>query len=118
MKSKLLLLFLCILLLTGCGPNYSDAIELSGPPQETDYFTIIKQWDDFNATYRIVYANDTKVKYLITFSYYKYGITPLYNADGSLQIYDSSKDNLICNQCSYEFTNISDKYCPSCGEIR
>ena len=39
--------------------------------------------------YRTVYANDTQVKYLISeASYGSHAITPLYNADGTLQIYD------------------------------
>ena len=37
--------------------------------------------------YRIVYANDTKVKYLILSGGNRYGITPLYNSDGTLQVY-------------------------------
>ena len=38
--------------------------------------------------YKIAYAKDTKVKYLIIVSGYKFGITPLYNADGTLQVYE------------------------------
>lgn len=53
------------------------------------YFTVITEWDG----YQIVYANDTKVKYLIFDSgMYRFGITPLYNADGTLQIYEESED--------------------------
>lgn len=40
------------------------------------------------AYYKIAYAKDTKVKYLIIVSGYKFGITPLYNADGTLQVYE------------------------------
>lgn len=53
-----------------------------------DYFTKINYWSDSLANYYIVYANDTKVKYLIITSSHKFSITPLYNADGSLQIYE------------------------------
>lgn len=53
-----------------------------------DYFTKINYWNNSLANYYIVYANDTKVKYLIIVSSHKFGITPLYNADGSLQIYE------------------------------
>lgn len=41
-----------------------------------------------DGNYTIVYANDTKVKYFICSGYNQYGITPLYNADGTLQVYD------------------------------
>ena len=79
---------LCVyLLLTGCGTRYEDAedtLKVTGG----GYFTLIKTWsEDFESSYKIVYANDTKVKYLIWRSGYKGGITPLYNADGSLQVY-------------------------------
>jgi hypothetical protein len=85
MKRIIAILCLC-LLLTGCGTSYKDAVSVS----ETiggGYFTQIKIWDDSEAFYRIVYANDTKVKYLIWKNGYQGGITPLYNADGSLQVY-------------------------------
>lgn len=79
---------LCVCLsLTGCGTSYKDAedtLETTGG----GYFTSIKEWDGEEGVYKIVYANDTKVKYLICRSGYKGSITPLYNADGSLQIYE------------------------------
>ena len=49
---------------------------------------MITMWNNGDATYRIVYANDTNVKYMIITYGYKMGITPLYNADGTLQIYN------------------------------
>lgn len=52
------------------------------------YFSILTKWEDGNATYCIVYANDTKVKYFMYYGIRRLGITPLYNADGTLQIYD------------------------------
>lgn len=42
--------------------------------------------------YYIVYAKDTKVKYFIERTGYQFGITPLYNADGTLQIYEESEN--------------------------
>ena len=72
----------------GCGKSYQEAINNNTVNKTTvvdGYFTEIVKW---GGIYRIVYANDTKVKYLIIESYYKFGITPLYNADGTLQVYD------------------------------
>ena len=85
---KRIITILCIcLLLTGCGTSYKDAENVL---ETTDggYFTQIKKWDEADGIYRIVYANDTKVKYLIWKKGHRGGITPLYNADGSLQIYE------------------------------
>lgn len=49
-----------------------------------DYFVELR----CDPYYRIVYDKNTKVKYcIIKKSEYESGITPLYNADGSLQIY-------------------------------
>lgn len=54
------------------------------------YFTVIKEWDggiNFPLE-QIVYANDTGVMYYIFLGSNSSGITPLYNADGTLQIYE------------------------------
>ena len=53
-----------------------------------NYFTEIVKWEDETHIYYIAYANDTKVKYFICKGTYRFGITPLYNADGTLQIYE------------------------------
>ena len=55
-----------------------------------DYFTELDHWTDYNMNYYIVYAKDTKVKYMIFISGHRFGITPLYNADGSLQLYEDN----------------------------
>ena len=78
--------------LTGCGTTYQEATGQAENSTSKDfgkgYFTVITEWD----CYQIVYANDTKVKYLIFDNRtYRYGITPLYNADGTLQIYEESE---------------------------
>lgn len=87
---------LCVcLLLTGCETRYEDAKDEDAKDTLKTigggYFTRIKEWGDINDTYEIVYANDTKVKYLIWHTNYKGSITPLYNADGSLQVYGESE---------------------------
>lgn len=85
----LLTIFILIFSLVGCATTYQEA---TGKNDEEDfcngYFTVITKWDDDMGVYRIVYANDTKVKYITISSGYKFGISPLYNADGTLQIYD------------------------------
>jgi len=82
---------LCVcLLLTGCGTRYEDAKDIS-KPTGGGYFTLIKKWHDEESLYEIVYANDTKVKYLIWRTAHKGSITPLYNTDGSLQVYEDKE---------------------------
>lgn len=89
MRKLIAILSLC-LLLTGCGIKYEEAEDVSMPICG-GYFTLIKKWSDGDGIYRIAYANDTKVKYLICSIGYGKGITPLYNADGSLQVYEESE---------------------------
>jgi hypothetical protein len=89
----LLTIFVLILSLAGCvnHKTYEDAKQ--GGANDDDwgngYFTIIKSWGG-TGVYQcmIVYANDTKVMYYIDAYSVAGGITPLYNADGTLQIYD------------------------------
>lgn len=97
MKKWLLCIFMIVAVmacLCGCKTTpYNEAVSNQTKTGFAGgYFTTITEWRDDIGNYCIVYANDTKVKYLITASIYKYGITPLYNADGSLQVYDEDGD--------------------------
>lgn len=93
MKKKLialLIMYLFLLSLVGCGKSYQES---STKPSDDyigkGYFTTVKQWGGgMEYEYSIVYANDTKVMYFIMLGGSTFGITPLYNADGTLQIYD------------------------------
>ena len=91
MKKKICLaLVLCFVtaMLCGCSTvSYDEAIEDSGETRLGGYFTVVKQWAYENEDYYTVYANDTHVMYLFIDGYRSYALTPLYNADGTLQIY-------------------------------
>lgn len=89
MKRIIAIMCAC-LLLTGCDTSYKDA-ETTSTATFGGYFTLIKTWGDVINTYDIVYANDTKVKYLIWNCGQKAAMTPLYNADGSLQVYEEEQ---------------------------
>lgn len=82
-----LLFFIYIIFFTiACGNGNTTYQEM--PNFSKEYFKTISSYGE----YRIVYAIDTKVKYLIIENYYKIGITPLFNTDGTLQIYEGNKD--------------------------
>ena len=93
MKKRILtLLIVSILLLcASCGTSYTEAVNVDkGTDYGNGYFTIVAGWNTNEHVYRIVYANDTKVKYLIIRGGNRYGITPLYNSDGTLQVYSEN----------------------------
>jgi hypothetical protein len=77
------------MVVSGCATSYDEAVE-NGVVNEdcgNGYFVTITEWDDYGREYSIVYAKDTKVKYLIVMGDRKFGITPLLNADGTPQVY-------------------------------
>lgn len=91
MRKKLLAIAMAAIMglsAVGC-TSYEGSVDISKSEQsfEGGYFTLIRTWNDVHNCCYIVYANDTKVMYLVVIGYYMYGITPLYNADGSVQVY-------------------------------
>lgn len=93
-KAIIRILIMCALLvcLSGCGKDYEEAKTSDFTYSiGSGYFTTIKEWGDVNNNYIIVYANDTKVMYFILYDGYRFGITPLYNVDGTLQVYSEMR---------------------------
>lgn len=93
MKKKIaLILVICVMatMLCSCSTSYEEARTSNTQAFSDGYFTVIKEWD--GGTYlpleQLVYANDTGVMYYVYAYGYRGGITPLYNADGTLQIYE------------------------------
>lgn len=96
-RIKYIALLLCfVYVFTACGTTYQEATSDTSTASNdlcNGYFTVITEWSDVHGSYQIVYTNDTKVKYFITTTGYKFGITPLYNSDGSLQIYGEKNED-------------------------
>ena len=90
MKKKIaLILILCLMvtMLCSCSTSYENAVT----PTKKDfgnYFSVLKEWNDYMGKCKIIYANDTHVMYFYFDGNYTSGLTPLYNADGTLQIYE------------------------------
>ena len=83
-----LLAIVLILGLSGCGASYDEATYKEDKTPGNGYFTVIKEWGStMSVEYKLMYANDTKVIYFYMNSGYGKDITPMYNADGTLQIY-------------------------------
>lgn len=95
MKKKLLAILIgCVLTfsLVGCGNDTYDNAKKGGVTDDDwgdGYFTIIESWGGVGAhQFMIVYANDTKVMYFIDANSIAGGMTPLYNPDGTIKVYD------------------------------
>ena len=92
MKKKIaLILVLCAMatVLSSCSSTYEEADTNNPVNFGTGYFTTIKQWGGgLEPLESIVYANDTGVMYYIFLKGHSGGVTPLYNTDGTLQIYE------------------------------
>ena len=93
MKKKVALaLVLCFATVMLYGCSDSPTIESFQPNDSNDYFITIEDcgtyiMDGWSVSLYVVYARDTHVKYLIGIGVKKSMITPLYNTDGTLQIY-------------------------------
>lgn len=99
MKKRLLSVALAVVMavcLAGCGTTYQEATGQAESNSSSDfgngYFTKVTDWSSPFNDYAIYYANDTKVKYLVYRGANQFGITPLYNANGTLQLYEESED--------------------------
>lgn len=98
MKKKILLLATSVIFsmgLAGCAsaPGLtSDSSASLGCL--ADDFTVVEKKDrsSFLGSYsEVIYDNETKVEYLIIFDGYRCGITPLYNADSTVKIYQEEE---------------------------
>ena len=94
MKKKIcLVLVFCFVVIMLCSCSDSPTTESFQSNNSNDYFITIEDCGVYringsNIPIYIVYAKDTHVKYLIGIGVKKSMITPLYNADGTLQIYE------------------------------
>lgn len=65
---------------TGCSQVASTADD------ENSYFKTVQSWEQGEV--QLVYDKSTGVMYLLHRGMYDYTLNPLYNADGSLRVYD------------------------------
>ena len=85
MKKILVGLLLALTMCFGlCGCNQPKTAPQTETAQRSKLVIVESGWMYSGSPYYIFYHEDTKVLYI---SQYEGGITPLYNPDGSLQIY-------------------------------
>ena len=86
MKKFLIVVMVLALTLTGCETtrkSYEDKEKI-----EYGRFRVIEGYkSDFGVTF-VTYDTETKVMYYIIDGYQRSGITPIYNADGTVKVYE------------------------------
>lgn len=88
MKKKIFTIMLAIFLClgtVGCGGKDVSEVDNVYGNKYIDLVTIYQ--NDFAGT-SVCYDRNTKVMYFIKDSGYRFGITPIYNTDGSLKLYE------------------------------
>lgn len=83
-----LVLFCCTL--TGCGKHDVEPDERS--QRASKYFDIYIIYEDDTNGSKIVYDKNTSVMYYLQQSGYLFGITPIYNSDGTVKLYTPELD--------------------------
>lgn len=74
-----------VMALTGCEKGDITPESSNLENKYIDLVTIYR--DDSNCT-EVLYDKDTKVMYFVKATGYQFGITPIYNSDGTLKLYD------------------------------
>ena len=75
--------------LAGCASNSASN---SFSCLANDFTVVEEKESNFLGDYsQIIYDNETKVEYLIIYDGYRCGITPLYNADGTVKVYQEKE---------------------------
>lgn len=94
MKKRLLSVALAVVMavcLVGCSAEEmrTEQVENANRDMKSPSFVCIES----STYFYIVYHKETKVMYVVSDGTYNKGtFTPLYNADGTLQIYEESED--------------------------
>ena len=86
---KIIILVLLTLMLTGC----ETTIYKTNNEVYWDKFIEIEERHHIEYGYlRIVYDKDTKVMYYLIKDTYSRAMSPIYNADGTVMVYEGSED--------------------------
>ena len=89
MKKKIAAIIVALTMcisVTGCNEAYKDG-DCNFSHVDNEYIHLITVCDNEDGNV-VAYDKDTKVLYLCVYGYYTMGITPIYNSDGSLKLYE------------------------------
>ena len=92
MKRLILVLttaLMCGMVFTGCKTTVTEDVDNAYYQNAFNQFVVVEERRNGDyGTLSIVYDKDTKVMYYIFTSDYRCGVTPIYDSDGSVKIYE------------------------------
>ena len=88
MKKKILAVVLGLTLCFGMTGCTKGDIEPKTSDLGNKYIDLVTIYKDDNYYTEVLYDKNTKVMYFVKWSTYQFGITPIYNSDGTVKLYD------------------------------
>ena len=88
MKKKILAVILGLTLCFGMTGCTKGDIEPESSRLANKYIDLVTIYKDDNHNTKVLYDKNTKVMYFVKWSGYQFGITPIYNSDGTVKLYD------------------------------
>ena len=88
MKKKVLVVVLGLTLCFGITGCTKGDIEPESSYLANKYIDLVTIYKDYNYNTEVLYDKNTKVMYFVKRSGYQFGITPIYNSDGTVKLYD------------------------------
>lgn len=88
MKKKILAVVLGLTLCFGMTGCTKGDIEPESSRFANKYIDLVTIYKDNNHNTEVLYDKNTKVMYFVKFTGYQFGITPIYNSDGTVKLYD------------------------------
>lgn len=88
MKKKILAVVLGLTLCFGITGCENGDIEPESSRFANKYIDLVTIYKDDNCYTEVLYDKNTKVMYFVKRGTYQFGITPIYNSDGTVKLYD------------------------------
>jgi hypothetical protein len=88
MKKKIIAIALGLTLCLGMTRCTKGNIEPESSYFANKYIDLVTIYKDDYYNTEVLYDKNTKVMYFVKWSGYQFGITPIYNSDGTVKLYD------------------------------
>ena len=88
MKKKILSIVLGLTLCFGMTGCTKGDIKPESSILGNKYIDLVTIYKDDNYSTEVLYDKNTKVMYFVKYSSHRFGITPIYNSDGTVKLYD------------------------------